>query len=152
MAKSFNRVTLIGNLGHDPELRSTPQGQNVATLNIATTESFKDKSGEWKESTDWHRVILWNRLADIAKDYLKKGSKVYIEGKLKSRSYEDKDGVTRYITEVLALSMILLTPKDSSSSTTESPKYEESNPTAYVSESNVEYNAEGVPPEDEVPF
>jgi single-strand DNA-binding protein len=112
MAKSLNRVTLIGNLGADPELRSTPQGTSVATISIATTENYKDKNGEWQENTEWHRIVLWSRLADIAGEYLKKGNKVYIEGKLQTRNYEDKDGVTRYITEIKATNMILLTPKD----------------------------------------
>lgn len=109
MAKALNRVTLLGNLGQDPEMRTTPQGSSVCTLNLATTESYKDKnSGEWKDTTDWHRVTLWDGLADTAAKYLKKGNKVYIEGKLKTRSYDDKDGVKRYVTEVLGQSMIMM--------------------------------------------
>jgi single-strand DNA-binding protein len=108
MAKALNRVTLLGNLGQDPELRSTPQGSSVCNLNIATSESYKDKnSGDWKEVTDWHRVVLWEGLADVASQYLKKGDKVYIEGKLKTRSYE-QDGITKYITEVRATNMIMM--------------------------------------------
>lgn len=109
MAKALNRVTLLGNLGQDPEFKVTPQGSSVCTLNLATTESYKDKnSGEWKDATDWHRVTLWEGLADTANKYLKKGNRVYIEGKLKTRSYDDKDGVKRYITEVLGQSLIML--------------------------------------------
>jgi len=109
MAKSLNRVTLVGNLGQDPEFRTTPQGSSVCNLNIATTESYKDKNtGEWKDTTDWHRVTLWEGLADTANKYLKKGNKVLIEGKLKTRSYEDKDGTKRYITEVLGQSLIMM--------------------------------------------
>lgn len=109
MAKSLNRVTLVGNLGQDPEFKTTPQGSSVCNLNIATTETYKDKSsGEWKDITDWHRVTLWDGLADTANKYLKKGNKVLIEGKLKTRSYEDKDGVKRYITEVLGNSLIMM--------------------------------------------
>lgn len=108
MAKALNRVTLLGNLGQDPELRSTPQGTSVCNLNIATTESYKDRnSGEWKDITDWHRVVLWEGLANVASEYLKKGDKVYIEGKLKTRSYE-QDGITKYITEVRATNMIMM--------------------------------------------
>lgn len=108
MAKSLNRVTLLGNLGQDPELRSTPQGSSVCNLNIATTESYKDRNtNQWQDYTDWHRVVLWEGLADTAAKYLKKGDKVYIEGKLKTRSYE-QEGVTKYITEVRAMSMIML--------------------------------------------
>lgn len=118
MARSLNRVELIGNLGQDPELRNTPQGVSVCTLKIATSESYKDKnSGEWKDVTEWHKVVLWENLAEYAAKSLKKGSKVFTEGKLKSRSYEDKDGITRYVTEIYGNSLIILDPKSSSTST-----------------------------------
>lgn len=120
MAKSLNRVTLLGNLGADPEFRTTPNGQSVATLNLATTYSYKDKNGEWKEVTDWHRLVCWERMAEIARDYLNKGSKVYVEGKLRNRSYEDKDGITKYITEVILSELILLSPKDTLSTDSKS--------------------------------
>jgi single-strand DNA-binding protein len=109
MARSVNKVILVGNLGKDPELRSTPQGKSVCSFSIATSESYLDKvSNEWKENTDWHNIVLWERLADSAARSLKKGSKVYIEGSLKHRSYEGKDGVTRYVTEVLGRELVLL--------------------------------------------
>jgi single-strand DNA-binding protein len=108
MARSYNKVTLLGNLGRDPEFRMTPQGNSVCTLNIATTESYKDKSGNWQEVTDWHRVVLWDSRADSAHKYLKKGSKVMIEGKLRTRSYEDQSGTTKYITEVIASNLIFV--------------------------------------------
>lgn len=107
MAKSLNKVQLIGNLGQDPEVKSTPSGASVCNISLATTESYKDQSGQWQDKTEWHRVVLWQYLADNAAKYLKKGSKVYIEGKLETRSWE-QDGVTRYMTEVRALSMIML--------------------------------------------
>ncbi len=107
MAKSLNRVTLLGNLGRDPEVRTTPSGATVCNFSIATTESYKDKNDQWQEVTDWHNVVFWNRQAEVAGQYLKKGSKVYIEGKLKTRSYE-KDGVTRYVTEVMGNNLVLL--------------------------------------------
>ena len=107
MAFSLNRVTLIGNLGADPELKSTPQGVSVCTITMATTDRYKDKSGEFKDSTEWHRIVFWDKLAETVSKYLKKGSKVYIEGKLKYRQYE-KDGITRYMTEINAQSMIML--------------------------------------------
>jgi single-strand DNA-binding protein len=119
MAFSLNRVTLIGNLGADPELRSTSQGTQVCSIKIATTERYKDKSGEWKDSTEWHNIVLWERLADTASKYLKKGSKVYVEGKLKHRSYE-KDGITRYITEIQAQSLIMMS-KESESGASQKP-------------------------------
>ncbi len=114
MARSLNRVELIGNLGQDPELRNTPQGSSVCTLKVATSESYKDKnSGEWKDVTDWHRVVLWDNLAEYASKNLKKGSKIFTEGKIKTRNYEDKEGINRYITEIVANSLIILDPRTS---------------------------------------
>lgn len=106
--KSLNRVTLIGNLGKDPELRYTAGGQAVATFSIATNESWKDKEGNLQEKTEWHNIVAWQRLAEICGEYLKKGRKVYIEGRLQTRNYEDKEGVKRYVTEIVAQDMILL--------------------------------------------
>jgi len=105
---SVNKVILIGNLGADPELRFTPSGAAVANFNIATTERWKDKDGQPQERTEWHRIILWSRQAEIAKEYLRKGSSVYIEGRIQNRSYEDKDGIKRYVTEVIGQRMQLL--------------------------------------------
>ena len=86
MARSLNRAQLIGNLGQDPEIRSTPSGASVCNISVATTDSYKDRNGEWQEQTEWHRVVLWNRLADTAGQYLRKGNKVFIEGKIKNKS------------------------------------------------------------------
>jgi single-strand DNA-binding protein len=107
--KSLNRVQLIGNLGKDPEVKYTPQGTPVAKLTIATNERFKDKSGEWQDRTEWHNVVLWQRLAEIAGEYLKKGGKVYVEGRLQTRSWDDKQtNQKKYMTEVVASDLILL--------------------------------------------
>jgi single-strand DNA-binding protein len=107
--KSLNRVTLIGNLGKDPEIKYTPSGTPVAKLTLATNERFKDKAGEWQDRTEWHNVVLWQRLAEIAGEYLKKGGKVYIEGRLQTRSWDDKtSGQKKYMTEVVASDLILL--------------------------------------------
>ena len=107
--KSLNRVQLIGNLGKDPEVKYTPSGTPVAKLTIATNERFKDKSGEWQDRTEWHNVVLWQRLAEIAGEYLKKGGKVYIEGRLQTRSWDDKtSGQKKYMTEVVGSDLILL--------------------------------------------
>ncbi len=107
--RSLNRVQLIGNLGKDPEIKYTPQGTPVAKIAIATNERFKDKSGEWQDRTEWHNVVLWQRMAEIAGEYLKKGGKVYIEGRLQTRSWDDKtSGQKKYMTEVVASDMILL--------------------------------------------
>ena len=97
---SVNKVILIGNLGRDPEVRYLPSGDAVANLNIATTEKWKDKSGEQQEQTEWHRVAFFGRQAEICGEYLKKGSSVYIEGRLQTRKWTDKDGVERYSTEI----------------------------------------------------
>lgn len=109
MAKgTLNKVILIGRLGKDPELRYTPTGAAVATFNVATNEAYKDKDGKDVENTDWHRIVAWRKLAEICGQYLKKGSLVYIEGKLKTRSYDDKDGTKKYITEIVADNMQML--------------------------------------------
>jgi single-strand DNA-binding protein len=107
--KSLNRVTLIGNLGKDPEVKYTPSGTPVAKLTLATNERYKDKNGEWQDRTEWHNVVLWQRLAEIAGEYLKKGGKVYIEGRLQTRSWDDKQtNQKKYMTEVVASDLILL--------------------------------------------
>jgi single-strand DNA-binding protein len=105
---SVNKVILLGNLGRDPETRYTTGGDAVTTLNIATSEQWKDKSGEKQERTEWHRVVLFARLGEIAGEYLKKGRSVYIEGRLQTRKYTDKDGVEKYSTEIVADRMQLL--------------------------------------------
>jgi len=105
---SVNKVILIGNLGADPELRYTPTGQAVTSLRMATTEKYKDKGGNQQSRTEWHNVVCWGRLAEIARDYLKKGSPVYIEGRIQYRSYDDKEGVKRYRTDIVAQMMQLL--------------------------------------------
>ena len=115
MSRSLNKVTLIGNLGADPEVRSTSNGSRVATLSIATSRQWKSQSGEKQEKTEWHRVVLWNNkgstLADIAERYCKKGDKVYVEGAIEYRSWQDREGQTRYTTEIVARELILLSGK-----------------------------------------
>ncbi|MBN4079016.1 single-stranded DNA-binding protein [Beggiatoa alba] len=109
MARGINKVILIGNLGQDPEVKYMPNGGAVTNVTIATSESWKDKNtGEQKENTEWHRVVFFRRLAEIAGEYLKKGSKVYIEGKLQTRKWQDKDGNDRYTTEIIANEMQML--------------------------------------------
>ncbi len=112
MARGINKVILVGNLGADPEVRYTPQGTAVANFNLATNESYKNRDGELVEKTEWHRIVAWDRLAEICGEYLKKGSQVYIEGSLQTRSYEDKDGVTKYTTEIKAREMQILGSRD----------------------------------------
>lgn len=108
--KTLNKVQLLGNLTRDPELKHTGSGTAVTNLSVATNERFKDKSGEWTDRPEYHTVVLWQRLAEIAGEYLKKGSKVFIEGRLQTRKWE-KDGVTKYATEVVASDLILLDSK-----------------------------------------
>jgi single-strand DNA-binding protein len=107
--KSVNKVILIGNLGKDPEVKYTQSGLPVARITLATNERFKDKAGEWQDRTEWHNVVLWQRMAEIAGEYLKKGSKVYIEGRLQTRSWDDKNtNQKKYMTEVVANDLVLL--------------------------------------------
>jgi single-strand DNA-binding protein len=105
---SVNKVILVGNLGRDAELRYTPGGAAVATLNLATTEVFKDREGQKKEDTQWHRVILWGKTAETLQDYLTKGKQIYVEGKLQTRKWKDKDGNDKYTTEVRGDRVVLL--------------------------------------------
>lgn len=109
MARGINKVILIGNIGGDPETRYLPSGGAVTNITLATSESWKDKqSGQAQERTEWHRVVFFNRLAEIAGEYLRKGSKVYIEGSLRTRKWQDKDGQDRYTTEIVAAEMQML--------------------------------------------
>lgn len=109
MARGVNKVILIGNLGVDPDVRYTPNGAAVANISVATSEVWKDKqSGENQERTEWHRVVFFNRLAEIVGEFLKKGSKVYVEGSLRTRKWQDKNGQDRYTTEIVASSMQIL--------------------------------------------
>jgi len=109
MARGINKVILIGNLGQDPEVKYMPNGGAVANVTVATSESWKDKNtGEQQERTEWHRVVFFRRLAEIAGEYLKKGSKVYIEGRLQTRKWQDQQGNDRYTTEIIANDMQML--------------------------------------------
>ena len=109
MARGINKVIIVGNLGQDPETRYMPSGKAVTNLRIATSESWKDKqTGEQREQTEWHSVVMYDRLAEIAAEYLRKGSQVYIEGKLRTRKWQDKEGRDRYTTEIQANEMQML--------------------------------------------
>jgi single-strand DNA-binding protein len=107
----LNKVMLIGNLGKDPEIRYTQSGTAVATFNVATTEQWKDKDGQKQESTEWHRVVVWAKLAETCGEYLHKGSKVYIEGRLQTRKWQDQNGNDKYTTEIVAREMKMLSPR-----------------------------------------
>ena len=111
MARGVNKVILIGNLGADPEIKYTQDGTQVTTFNVATSERWKGKDGQMQEQTEWHRIVVWRRLAEICGEYLHKGSKVYVEGKLQTRKWQDKDGHDRWTTEIVARDVQFLTPK-----------------------------------------
>ena len=119
--RGVNKVIIIGNLGSDPELRYTPNGAAVATLSVATNEVWKDNDGNQQQRTEWHRVVLWRKLAEVAGQYLKKGSQVYVEGRLQTRSWDDKDGVKRYTTEIIGNNMQMLGRKDADGPVPEAP-------------------------------
>ena len=106
--RGLNKVTLIGNLGKDPEIQTLEGEMRVAKFSLATSETYKDKAGQTQTDTDWHNIVAWRGLADLASRYLYKGSMIYLEGKLKTRSYTDKDGDKKYVTEVIAESFIML--------------------------------------------
>ena len=109
---SVNKVILVGNLGKDPELRYTPSGTAVATFSLATTERYKDREGQKQEKTEWHNIVAWRQLAEICGKFLHKGKQIYIEGKIQTRSYDDRDGNKRYITEIVVDQMQMLGSKD----------------------------------------
>jgi len=109
MAKSVNKVILVGNLGKDPEVKFTPSGTAVAKFSLATNERYKDKAGEWQDRTEWHNIVAWQRLAEIVGEYVKKGSKIYIEGRLQTSSWDDKEsGQKKYKTEIIAQEVVRL--------------------------------------------
>jgi single-strand DNA-binding protein len=115
MARGINKVLLIGNLGQDPEVRYTPNGNAIANVVLATSSAWRDKqTGELNERTEWHRIVFFNRLAEIVNEYLNKGSKIYIEGSLRTRKWQDKNGIDRYTTEIIANEMQILDNRNNS--------------------------------------
>jgi single-strand DNA-binding protein len=118
-----NKVILLGNLGKDPEVRHLENGAAVANFSIATTESFKDRNGNRQEQTEWHNIVLWRGLAEIAEKFLKKGSQVYIEGKLRTRSWQDKEGNTRYTTEIVGDNMTMLGGRPNTDNSSQNTAY-----------------------------
>ena len=134
MARGVNKVILVGNLGQKPEIRYTQTNTAVATLSIATSESWKDKdSGEQREKTEWHRVVFFGKLAEIAEQYLDKGSQLYVEGKLQTRKWQDKDGNDKYTTEILGNEMNMLGGRQSSA---DSGEFDQSQPASQTSQSH----------------
>jgi single-strand DNA-binding protein len=115
MAKSVNKVILLGNVGKDPEIRSTPGGTMVANFSLATSDRFQDQQGNWQDRTEWHNLVAFKRTAEIIRDYVKKGSKLYVEGKIQTRTWDDKDGVKHYKTEILVNDLSLLSGREEGS-------------------------------------
>ncbi len=144
MARSVNKVILVGNLGRDPEVRHLENGAVVSNFSLATSESYKDRnSGELVTNTDWHNIVLWRGLAEIAEKYLKKGDKVYIEGKIRSRSYQDQEGVTKYITEIVGDNLVMMgKPEGGSGSPQSSPSTSDTKVNEFTGETE----------EDDLPF
>ena len=131
MAGTINKVILIGNLGIDPEVRHLENGSVVANFPIATSESYTDKStGQKVENTDWHNIVVWRGLAGVVEKYVRKGQKIYIEGKLKTRSWQDKDGVTRYTTEVIADELTILSRSENQQGQNQAPYNSQGTPDA----------------------
>ncbi len=146
---SVNKVILVGRLGKDPDLRYTTSGTAVANFTLATSERFKDKSGEQQEKTEWHNIVVWRNLAEICGKYLKKGKQVYIEGKIQTRSYDDRDGNKKYITEVVADQMQMLgrANEEGGSQRSYEPPFPEEPPAGGGGSSEPPFN-----PDDDIPF
>jgi single-strand DNA-binding protein len=141
---SLNKVMLIGNLGKDPEVRYTASGTAVASFSLATSEKFKNKNGEWEEKTEWHNITLWARLAEIAGEYLSKGKTVYIEGRLQTRKWQDRDGRDRYTTEIVGEKMQMLSAKGEGGGRSGSGGHE--------SQAAPSYDEPAFNPDDDIPF
>lgn len=144
---TLNKAMIIGRLGKDPELKYTPSNTAVANMSVATTMAWKDQSGEQQEKTEWHRIVVWRKQAEFVGEYLKKGAKVYVEGRIETRSWDDQDGVKRYMTEIIAEKLETLGSKgDSGEGTTQQSQEDQSNEYAdnFKGDSNV--------PEDDLPF
>ncbi len=122
MSRSLNKAIIIGNLGADPEIRTVSSGARVANFSVATSRTWTGRDGQQQEKTEWHRIVAWDRLADIAERFLKKGERVYVEGEIQYRSYEDKEGQTRYVTEINARDLMMLGGREGGGAGGEAPR------------------------------
>ena len=154
MARGINKVILVGNLGKDPETRYMPSGKAVTNFSIATSESWKDKqTGEQKEQTEWHNIVMYDRLAEIAAEYLRKGSQVYVEGRLRTRKWQDKEGRDRYTTEIIANEMQMLGGRGGGGAGTESRSEPRGEPRAAAAERPAPASSGGGSDfDDDIPF
>ncbi len=144
-----NKVILVGHLGKDPEVRHLENGVNVASFSMATTETITNKSGERQDLTEWHNIVVWRGLADVAEKYLRKGKLIYLEGKIRTRSWEDKEGVKRYTTEVVADTFTMLGKKDDAGSSPSPSAAPSNSKTELPSTSDIMSDSEGA---DDLPF
>jgi single-strand DNA-binding protein len=149
---SLNKVMLIGNLGKDPEVRYTAGGTAVASFSVATSEKFKGKTGEWEEKTEWHNITLWARLAEIAGEYLSKGKTVYIEGRLQTRKWQDKEGKDRYTTEIVGEKMQMLSGKGEGGGSGGGGGRPAQRPAQQEHSQGSSYEEPVFNPDDEIPF
>ena len=138
---TVNKVILIGRLGADPEIRQTPSGMSVGNINIATNRVYKDRDGNMQDETTWHRVVLWGKTADLAKEYLQKGARVYVEGRIQNRSWDDQSGQKRYVTEIVCEQMQFL-----------DTRAESSNAGSGFTSPTIEADEPPAAPDEEVPF
>ena len=159
MSRSLNKAMIIGNLGSDPDIRTTGSGTRVANFSVATSRSWTGRDGGQQEKTEWHRIVAWDKLAEIAERFLKKGDRVYIEGEIEYRSYEDKDGVTKYITEIRAREMMMLGGREggsdvSAGSSDRGSRQRQPQPAGKPAEKGGYEDFEGgsFPEEDDLPF
>lgn len=155
MAKSVNKVILLGNVGKDPEVKFLPSGQAVANFSIATTERYKDKGGEWQDKTEWHNLVAYAKLAEIIRDYVKKGSKLYVEGRLTTRSWDDKDtGKKVYRTEIVLSDISLLSGRGDEAGGGSGNNYSRSNTASFDQRpaGGDEYAQSAEITDDDIPF
>ncbi len=148
MSRSLNKVQLIGNLGADPEVRSTTGGTQVATLSIATSRRWNDRQGQQQEKTEWHRVVCWDKLAEICERFLKRGDRIYVEGSIEYRQWEGQDGQTKYTTEIRARELIMLGGRDGGGEQSRPRSSSSAAPSGDVSE----FSNESLAGEDDLPF
>lgn len=146
MARSVNKAIIIGNLGADPEIRTTSGGSRVTTLSVATNRRWTSRTGEQQQETQWHRVVAWTKLAEIAEQYLKKGDRVYVEGRIQYRQWEDQNGQKRYMTEIVANDMVMLGGRG------EGAGFEMQAAPAYGGEDYEDFPAESLEEGDDLPF
>ena len=149
MARGLNKVLLIGNLGADPEIKYSPSGTAIANFNMATTEKRKNAQGEWEDVTEWHRIVLFGKQAENCKDYLKKGSRIYLEGRIQTRSWDDQSGQKQYRTEIVGNSFLMLDGKPQESESERPAKKESQTPDKHRKQ---ETKRENSPEDDDLPF